>query len=206
MNKTFAALLLASLAAPAAFLAPTPAAAQAASEADAQRAGQFIDGLAGEAFDVIRAGNPESAATKQKLRQLLASNFDVDYIGQYLIRRHRDDISADQYRAYMQVFPGWVVETYTNNLFAFRDADLEVVRAIPSGNRGDIEVYSRVVPTDGAPVDAVWQIRKDGNDFTIRNMKVSGVNLTLTQEQDFNSYINRNGFDELVALMRRRVS
>ena len=183
-----------------------PAAAQAASDADAQAAGQFIDNLANDAFTVIKSGDPESRATKTELRSMLAENFDVQYIGQYLIRRHKDDITKQQYDAYMQVFPSWVVETYTNNLFAFRDANLNVIRAVPSGSRGDIEVYTRVQPASGAPIDAVWQVRKVGSDYKIRNMKVSGVNMALTQEQDFNSYISRNGFDALVSLMKRRVS
>ena len=186
--------------------AATPAAAQAASDADAKRAGAFIDELAGGTFGVIRSGDANSGATKAKLRGMLAKNFDVDYIGQYLIRRHRSDLSDAQFRNYMAVFPDWVVATYTNNLFAFKDSELKVLRAVPAGSRGDIEVYSRVTPPSGAPIDAVWQVRKDGNGFTIRNLKVSGVNLTLTQEQDFNAYINKNGFDALVDLMKRRVS
>ena len=187
-------------------VAVSPATAQAASEADAQRAGQFIDKLAGGAFDVVRTGSADSAATKRKLRGMLAENFDVGYIGQYLIRRHRKDISQAQFRAYMNVFPDWVVETYTNNIFAFKDSDLRILRAVPEGNRGDISVYSRVTPKSGAPIDAIWQIRKDGNEYKIRNMKVSGVNMALTQEQDFNAYINKNGFDALVDLMKRRIS
>ena len=205
MKTKIIALSLAALAAPVTLL-PAPAAAQAASEADAQEAGQFIGSLADRAFNLIRSGDADSAATKNKLRSMLADNFDVDYIGQYLIRRHKDDINAQQYREYMQVFPSWVVETYTNNLFAFQDADLEVIRAVPRGTRGDIEVYTRVEPASGAPINAVWQLRKVGDEYLIRNMKVSGVNMALTQEQDFNSYISRNGFDALVALMKKRVA
>ncbi|MBZ6379975.1 hypothetical protein B5C34_14195 [Pacificimonas flava] len=206
MTKRLAALLLASVAAPAAFLAPTAVSAQAASEADAQRAGQFIDSLANEAFGVIRSGSANSAATKTELRKLLAENFDVNYIGQYLIRRHQRDIDQSQMRAYMEVFPAWVVETYTNNLFAFKDAELNVIRAVPSGSRGQVEVYTRVTSPGQAPIDAVWLVSPDGNSYKIRNLTVSGVNMAITQEQDFNAYISKNGFDALVDLMKRRVS
>ncbi|MEE4350253.1 MAG: ABC transporter substrate-binding protein [Pacificimonas sp.] len=206
MSPRILSILLASMAAPAALVAAAPAYAQAASDADAARAGEFIDGLANQAFQVVRSGSANSDATKTELRALLAENFDVSYIGQYLIRRHRGDVDQGQFRAYMQVFPSWVVETYTNNLFAFKDSDLRIIRAVPAGSRGQVEVYSRVTSPSSAPIDAVWLLSPDGNGWKIRNLTVSGVNMAITQEQDFNAYINKNGFDALVDLMKRRVS
>ncbi|MBV7256520.1 ABC transporter substrate-binding protein [Pacificimonas sp. WHA3] len=201
------ALALAALTAPAALMSAAPAYAQAASESDAKAAAKFIDTLSSEAFAVIRSGSANSPQTRAALNEMLAENFDVNYIGQYLIRRHKKDIDADQYRAYMAVFPTWVVATYTNNLFAFEDSEIRVIRAIPRGARGDVEVFTRIIPKSGSPFDAVWQLRMKGpDDFKIRNLKVSGVNMALTQEQDFNAYIGRNGFDALVALMKKRIS
>jgi|TARA_R100000501_G_scaffold13654_5_gene25069 phospholipid transport system substrate-binding protein len=206
-HKPFIAAALVSMAAPLSILVATPASAQAATDSDTKAASAFIDGLAEDAFGVIRSGDAQSPQTQEELRKMLASNFDVNYIGQYLIRRHRQDISDTQYREYMKVFPQWVVATYTNNLFAFEDSELSVTRAVPRGSRGDVEVYTRITPKSGNPVDAVWQVRKKGsNDFKIRNLKVSGVNMALTQEQDFNAYISRNGFDGLVTLMKKRIS
>ncbi len=204
-RKTSIAIALAAMAAPA-MLVSTPAAAQAATDADAKAAAAFIDGLADDAFAVIREGDANSAETQATLRKMLASNFDVNYIGQYLIRRHKNAISADQYKSYMSVFPTWVVATYTNNLFAFEDSTLNVIRAVPSGTRGDLQVYTRIKPKSGSPIDAVWSLRKKGDKFLIRNLTVSGVNMALTQEKDFNSYIANNGFDKLVALMKKRTA
>ncbi|MGB7406733.1 MAG: ABC transporter substrate-binding protein [Pacificimonas sp.] len=205
MRTSAIAIALAAMAVPFALTA-APVYAQAATDAEAEAAAAFIDGLAEDAFAVIRSGDPKNKATQDELRGMLAENFDVRYIGQYLIRRHRNDITADQYRAYMNVFPKWVVATYTNNLFAFNDSRLEVIRAIPRGTRGDIEVFTRVIPKSGSPIDAIWQLRKQDDEFLIRNLKVSGVNMALTQEQDFNAYIGRKGFDALVDLMTRRAA
>ncbi|MGB3724115.1 MAG: ABC transporter substrate-binding protein [Pacificimonas sp.] len=199
------ALALSAMAAPA-MLAATPAAAQAATDADAKAAASFIDKLAGDAFDVIRDGDASSSATQAKLREMLAANFDVDYIGQYLIRSQKGSISREQYRDYMSVFPTWVVATYTNNLFAFDDSTLDVIRAVPAGSRGDLKVYTRVKPKSGSPINAIWSVRKVGGKFLIRNLEVSGVNMALTQEKDFRSYIANNGFDKLVALMKKRTA
>ena len=126
-------------------VATTPAHAQAATEAEAKSAATFIDTLAGEAFDVIRAGDPSSPATKTKLRGMLAENFDVNYIGQYLIRRHKKVRSPGRSISgrICGFSPTWVVATYTNNLFAFDDCRrLMSFAPCRRGTRGDLKVYS----------------------------------------------------------------
>jgi phospholipid transport system substrate-binding protein len=36
----------------------------------------------------------------------------------------------------------------------------------------------------------------------VNNLTVSGINLSLTQEADFNAYIEKNGFDALVTFLK----
>ncbi|MEM8826840.1 MAG: ABC transporter substrate-binding protein [Pseudomonadota bacterium] len=199
------AFALTALTAPLAMIA-TPAGAEAATEVEAGEAAAFIESLSGQAFDVIRGGDPDDPATRKRLRTLLAEAFDVNYVGQFLVRRHWRELEPKQKSAYMAIFPEWVVATYTNNLFTFADSNVQILRAIPRGTRGDVQVFTRITPGSGTPFPAVWDVRKKDGEFKIRNLTVSGVNMALTQSEDFNAYINRNGFDELVALMKKRVA
>ncbi len=103
----------------------------------------------------------------------------------------------------MAAFPDYVVDTYTDNLFEYVDSKLQVIRTVPRGSRGNVDVYTRITRNDGAqPIDAIWSVKKEGGKFLINNLTVAGVNLSLTQEADFNSFIAKNGFDALVQFMR----
>jgi phospholipid transport system substrate-binding protein len=97
-----------------------------------------------------------------------------------------------------------VVGTYADRLYDYANSDLKVVRTLPRGARGDVDVFSRItLPNGGQPIDAVWTVRKAPNGkFQIQNLTVAGVNLSLTQEADFSSFIQRKGFDALVQFMR----
>ena len=50
----------------------------------------------------------------------------------------------------------------------------------------------------------VWTLAKAGNGYKVTNLTDSGVALAVTQGADFDSYIQRNGFDGLVAFMKKR--
>lgn len=184
-------------------LAPVPAHAQQRADQAAARA--FVDRLARDAFQVLR-GQGSRDQVRGQFRQMLRQNFAVEQIGDRLIRRHRAQITPQQYQAYMAAFPDFVINTYADRLYEYANADFRVIRTVPRGRRGDVDVYSRVTLPDRAqPIDAVWSVRPVAGApgrFQVTNLTVAGVNLALTQEADFTSYIQRNGFDALVQFMR----
>jgi phospholipid transport system substrate-binding protein len=198
-------LLAAAVLAAAPVLVAAPAAAQtAATPADAAAAGKFVDGLSDEAFAILRDKSMSRSAARAKFRSLLKTNFAVDEIGARLIRRHRATLTPAQVQQYRAIFPDWVVGTYADRLYDYANSDLKVVRTLPRGQRGDVDVMTRIsLPGGGQPIDATWSVKKTATGaFVIQNLTVAGVNLSLTQEADFTAYIQKNGFDGLLKFMR----
>ncbi len=199
------AILLASavVAAPSVSVAAPTA---AATPADTKAASAFISDLAQRAYGVLRDKSNDKADVRNKFRSLLKENFAVTDIGNRLIRRHVRTISKQQYQAYQTSFPDYVVDTYTDNLFEFADSELRVQRAVPRGNRGVVDVYTRVIRKNGAqPIESIWTVKKnDTGKYVVDNLTVAGVNLSLTQEADFTAYIQKNGFDALVQFMKTK--
>ena len=56
----------------------------------------------------------------------------------------------------------------------------------------------------GASKAAIWSVTKTPQGYKVSNLTVAGINLTLTQAADFDAYIQRNGFDKLVAFMKSK--
>ena len=200
MSKTFSLALAAIMPVAAVALAP----AAHAQTAQPAAAGSFVQSLADRVFGVLRNPSLAEADRQTQFRQMLREAFAVRQIGDRLIRRHRATITPAQYNSYTTAFPDFVVGTYADRLEAYTNASFKVTRTLEKGTRGDADVYTRITsPGGGQPIEAVWAVRRDPSGrFLITNLTVSGVNLALTQEADFASYIERNGFDALVRFMR----
>lgn len=203
MRRVSLAVIAVSLAAGAVPLAPSPAAAQvAATQAEADAAGQFIDSLADRVFAVLKETSSKSAI-KAKFRGMLKENFAVDDAGARLIRRYRSQITPAQLASYQAVLPDYIVNVYADRLINYSDADVKIIRTQPRGTKGDVDVFSRITTPGKQPFDIIWQVQKSpAGKLLISNVTVSGVNLSLTQEADFSSYIAKNGFDALVEMMK----
>ncbi len=179
----------------AAFLVAVPAAAQV----NNQDPGKFVQSLATTGFGVLKG---DKATARGKFRSLLGQHFAVDAIGDRLIRRWRPEISEVQYKAYKAAFPDFLVGTYADRLFQYADSDLKVVRVQDQGSSA--AVLTQVTRPGARPVNAIWSLAKVGGGYKVTNLTVGGVNVAIAQEADFNSYVQRNGFDALVNFMEKR--
>ncbi len=187
-------------------LPPGPAAAQVGTATAANpgdpAARAFIETLMGDGFAVLRDTSLSKAAARAKFRTILEKNVALDDIGMRLIRRQRaaGQVSAAQLAAYRAAFPEFVLNAYADRLYDYADARVQVQRTV--GRGAFTEVYTRVTRPGGQPIDTIWQVKPAaGGKLVVNNLVVAGVNLSLTQEADFASYVQKNGFDALVTFM-----
>lgn len=178
-------------------LAAAPAAAASVDNSDPSR---FVTSLSAQAFSVLHEGNPSAA--RGQFRTLLGQYFAVDQIGDKLIARWKPQISSAQYQAYKAALPGFIINTYADRLFDYANAQVKVVRAVPRGSGA--AVVTQVIQPGRNPINAIWTVEQIGGGYKVSNLTVSGINLVLTQTADFDSYVQKNGFDKLVAFMRSR--
>lgn len=173
--------------------------APAHAQIDNRDPGRFVQSLAQTGFGALQG--PRSAA-RGKFRAILAQHFAVDAIGDRLIRRWRPQISQAQYAQYRAVFPAFIIGTYADRLYDYANANLKVIRVQNQG--ANAAVLTQVTKPGGQPVTVIWTLTRVGPGYKVQNLTVGGVNLAVAQGADFDSYIQRNGFDRLLQFMRSR--
>jgi len=201
MKQPLIALIaaLSALAVPALPAAAQVGAASAASPGD-PAARPFIEALVGDGFAILRDKSIDRQTARAKFRQILQRDVALDDIGMRLIRRQRAGLTPAQLSAYRAAFPDFVLNAYADRLYDYADARVQVQRTIGRGPY--TEVYTRVTRPGAQPIDTIWQVKNSGSKLQVNNLVVGGVNLSLTQEADFTSYIAKNGFDALVAFLK----
>ena len=198
----FAAVAIVALLSPGLAM-PAVAQTAAASPADGTAASKFVEDLSTRAFAVLKDKSLTKNQVRAKFRSILRDSFALDDIGNRLIRRYRSQITPAQYAAYQAALPEFAINAYTDRLYDYSNADVQPVRTLPRGAKGDIDVFTRIItPGGGKPFDAIWTVRREAGKFMILNLTVAGINLSLTQEADFSAYIAKNGFDALVEFMK----
>jgi phospholipid transport system substrate-binding protein len=196
----FRLLLGAALLGASSLAVPFATTAASAASVDNSDPSRFITSLSGEAFNVLHTGSKASA--RGQFRSLLGQYFAVNEIGDRLIRRWKPQVTPAQYQAYKAALPNFIINTYADRLFDYANAQVKVVRAVPRGDGA--AVVSQVIQPGKGSINAIWTVEKIGDGYKVSNLTVSGINLVLTQTADFDSYVQKNGFDKLVDFMKSR--
>jgi phospholipid transport system substrate-binding protein len=181
-----------------AVMLPTTTAVQAA--VDTSNPQSFIQTLTTDGFAAMRSGSKDAA--KAKFRTLLSQNVAVDNIGDRLIRRWIPTISPAQHAAYKAALPTYIVGTYADRLFEYADATVKVVRSQPTASGAD--VVTQVIKPGRQPIPAIWSVVQVGGTWKVLNLNVAGINIAMAQAADFDSVVQRQGFDALVKMMKAR--
>jgi len=77
------------------------------------------------------------------------------------------------------------------------------VRMQPTAG-GGADVYTQVTKPGAQPIAATWSLTKVGGTWKVLNLNVAGINIAMAQAADFDSVIQRQGFDSLVRMMNAR--
>lgn len=202
----FGVPVFASLLRPAILIAAIVAPLMFGGEARAQAtASQFISVLGQQAISTLQSTAGSLEQREQQFRGILAQNFDVPFIGRFVLGQHWRRATPQQQADYLALFEDFLVLTYSRRLGGYTGETLSIVGERPANDR-DTVVRTRIDRPSGAPIDADWRVRLIDGHFKIIDIEVAGVSMALTQRSEFASVIGRNGINGLIEVLRARAS
>lgn len=139
----------------------------------------------------------------QALRDVVAKsalpNFNITRMAQLALAKHWRGASAQQREVYVYEFQRYLIRSYTETLYFYRNSKPEMVVAsisdknenkatvkiyVDNDNREKVTIFLRVERTDG-----VWKIV---------DVNVEGVSLVITTRGVFDEEINKIGLDDFL--------
>ncbi len=203
-RRGFAALAVSAVLVGGFGLAATPAhAADISGEARG-----FVEKMAQQAIDTISNPALGEAERLSKFRALLTEGFDVPAIARFTLGRYWRVATDAQKAEFLTVFEQLIIDTYSTRFKEYKGEKLTIL-----GSRNEdsdhATVQTQIVdPAGGSqPVKIEWRVLKPGGQLKIVDVLVEGVSMSVTQQQEFASAIQRNGGDvgQFIAQLKEKV-
>jgi phospholipid transport system substrate-binding protein len=185
-------------------LVATAAPSHAARSADLSPAERFASQAGNQAVATARAGGTEAQLTN-RFRTLLRRYSNVSSVASFSLGKYARELPAGRRAEFNRL-----VENFTARLFAayagsFAGHQIEVLRSNPR-TVNDIVVDSRIVFADNRnPSPVKWLVSKRRGGYTVYDVNVQGVWLSLYIRSKFVSILKQNNgdFDALFAFLRQ---
>lgn len=184
--------------------APVCARAAAASDATAET---FIQGLAEDAVQALTNQAVSRSDRVARFRDLLKANFDVSFIGKWVLGRYWRKATDEQKEEYLRLFEDYVVITYVERFDQYSGESIQVVKTISDPGKDSL-VFSEISrPAGGDPIRIDWRVRSHSDIYKIIDVHVEGISMSQSQRKEFASVIRSKGgkVEGLLTVLRAKV-
>lgn len=161
----------------------------------AEEAGSFILSLTDKAVAIATNSSLNDKTRLDAFRELILDNAQLDRIASFALGRYARILRADnRYDEYAGLFQEYVVRIYASRLGAYNGQTVTIDKTQPRGEN-EVIVYSTIQPgrDGGSPVSVNWRLIKDGESYKILDVNIVGAWMSIEQQSQFASIINRNG-------------
>lgn len=165
----------------------------------------FIRQLGDQAIATLRAPNLTLDQREARFRGLLSRDFDLYFIGRFVLGRYWRAATPDQQSAYVSLYGEYLLQIYSARLGGYTGEALTVVGARQANDK-DIVVSTKLVRPSGPPVLADWRVRATDGRYRVIDIIVEGVSMAVTQRSEFASVVRREGIDGLLAILSARTT
>lgn len=155
---------------------------------------QFIQVMADQAIQSLRADGLAQAERVKRFRVLFNDNFAVKSIGKFVLGRYWRKANDDEKKEYLSLFEDLMVISYVDRFGSYAGNALKLKNA-RTENKTTVTVFSEIKRPGGAkPIHIDWRVGTNGTIYKVLDVVVEGASMSSTMRSDFGSIIRqKNG-------------
>ena len=155
-------------------------------------ADQFMNDFGNQAVTLLADQKRNAAERTSAMRQLLTENFDLNYISRFVLSRHWRRASKDERAEFRRLLEDYIVVIYGRRLGNYSGEKL-VIGEARAANKSITVVHSHIERPKAPPVMVNWRLRQAEGEWSIVDVTVEGVSMSMTQRAEFSSVIRSSG-------------
>lgn len=181
------------------------AAAQAGTGEPNEPAAKFVKTVSADVLALLTGSETASSGQESDLKGLLETSLDLKSVGRVVLDEHWQMATAAQRDEYLALFSDYVLAILIRVLRADPIRDISIVAwSAPSGE--DATVRTLVARGKADSLDWTWKVRKTGQGYRAVDLISSGISMARTLKSEFGTFLEVNGFEDLLRVLRTKPS
>ncbi len=168
-------------------------------------AAKFVKTVSADVLALLTSPEAASSGQQAQLKDLLEASVDLKGVGRVVLDEHWRTATAAQREEYLALFSDYVLAKLIRALRADPVRDISLV-AWSSPLGADATVRTMVVRSKANSLDWTWKVRETGQGYRAVDLISRGISMVKTLQSEFGSYVDVNGFDALLRILRTKRS
>ena len=158
-----------------------------------------------EVLAVIRADKDIQSGNQKKVLELVEAkvlpHFSFPRMTQLAMGRNWRTANPEQQKKLVAEFRTMLVRTYTTAFTQYRNQTVEYKPLRAAAGDTEVVVQSLIKQNSGPPVAVDYSMEKTDAGWKVYNMKIEGISLIENYRNSFNTEVQKNGVDGLIAAL-----
>jgi phospholipid transport system substrate-binding protein len=139
----------------------------------------------------------------QLLEPVVTETFLLPYMASISVGRHWKTLTEEQQRQFEEIYAAWSIASYAKNFGKYAGERFEITNQ--SQTAGGAAVLSKLLNSKGEKTEFEYRLRLTEGVWRIVDLRISGVSQLANTRAQFVSVLDKDGFDELVAALKRKI-
>ncbi len=161
-----------------------------------------------EVLAVIRADKDIQSGNQKKVIELVEAkvlpHFSFPRMTQLAMGRNWRAANAEQQKRLIAEFRALLVRTYTTAFTQYKNQAVDYKPVRMAAGDTDVVVQSLVKQNSGPPIAVDYSMEKTDAGWKVYNLKIEGVSLIENYRNTFNTEVQKNGVDGLIATLAEK--
>jgi len=141
----------------------------------------------------------------ERLEPEVKQSHDLARVAHLTIGRHWRSLDAQQKTNVVNAFTRLVIATYAHQFHAYAGESFSAKR-VQKLKRGRLLVRTELVKSDGKAVHLDYVLGYRKGRWLIMNIIADGVSDLALKRAEYSSVLSRDGFDQLLAMLERKIT
>jgi phospholipid transport system substrate-binding protein len=168
---------------------------------------QVVEALHAGMIDVMRdSASTTFEARAARLRPLLESSFDLDFMARKSLGRSFDRLSPDEQTRWVEAFHRFMVANYAGRFTGYSGQRFETLGDEPAA-QDTVLVRTRLIDPGAEDMDLGYRLRRTPGGWKIIDVYLKGTVSELSlRRSDFTAILDRQGFAALLASVDAKIA
>src|SRR5262245_34864884 len=161
-----------------------------------------------DVLSVIRADKDIQSGNQKKVLELVEAkvlpHFSFSRMTQLAMGRNWRAANPEQQKRLVGEFRTLLVRTYTTAFTQYKNQTVEYKPPRMAAGDTDVVVQSLIRQNSGPPIAVDYSMEKTDAGWKVYNMKIEGISLVENYRNTFNTEVQKNGVDGLIASLAEK--
>ncbi len=156
------------------------------------------------ALAILKDRNTALTARRRELHELALKHLDFADMARAALGHHWRELSQEQRKQFVPMFTAFMEDSYLDKIQDYSELQVRYLRQAYH-DPGDAEVDTRVTQAGKEePISLNFYLRREEGGWKVYDVEIDSIRIVANYRNQFNRVINDQGFDALMAQLRRK--